>query len=269
MVGEAGYSFVPLELTSTVGGSMATTVGTVHGISDAPKQGKRLESWKDIANYLGRGLRTVRRWEQEEGLPIHRHVHRKQGTIWALAGEIDAWLRDRSGLGDLGTRHGNAHPSPGNGQGAISNGRGSRFRPVVIAVLPHRSLGDSSFDRHLAEGLAEALLSKISRLNQDRVRIVAYSTVMQYLQTGRSVTQLSRDFGVNYILETGGRVQDFHVRFIACLVNACDQIQLWTDSFELEIPSPLSMQQEVADKLINGLASRLGLPTARNGKPPH
>jgi hypothetical protein len=32
----------------------------------------RLDSWKEIASYLGRGVRTVQRWECEEGLPVHR-----------------------------------------------------------------------------------------------------------------------------------------------------------------------------------------------------
>ena len=36
----------------------------------------RLDSWKEIAAYLNRGVRTVRRWEREEGLPVHRHASR-------------------------------------------------------------------------------------------------------------------------------------------------------------------------------------------------
>ncbi len=35
----------------------------------------RLESWKEIAAYLGRDARTVRRWEKNEGLPVQRHFH--------------------------------------------------------------------------------------------------------------------------------------------------------------------------------------------------
>ena len=35
----------------------------------------RLDSWKEIAAYLGRGIRTVQRWEREEGLPVHRIAH--------------------------------------------------------------------------------------------------------------------------------------------------------------------------------------------------
>ncbi|MGA7766120.1 MAG: SUMF1/EgtB/PvdO family nonheme iron enzyme [Candidatus Sulfotelmatobacter sp.] len=50
----------------------------------------RLDSWKEIAAYLKRDERTVRRWERE-GLPVHRHMHKKQASIYAYRAEIDAW----------------------------------------------------------------------------------------------------------------------------------------------------------------------------------
>ncbi len=56
----------------------------------------RLESWKEIAAYLDRDVRTVRRWEKDEGLPIHRHVHGQRATIYAFPSEIDTWLEEKS-----------------------------------------------------------------------------------------------------------------------------------------------------------------------------
>ena len=56
---------------------------------------ERLDSWKAIAAYLNRDVRTVRRWETAEGLPVHRHVHAKKGTVYAYRAEIDAWLATR------------------------------------------------------------------------------------------------------------------------------------------------------------------------------
>jgi dienelactone hydrolase len=50
----------------------------------------RLDSWKEIAAYLKRDERTVRRWERE-GLPVRRHMHKKQASIYAYKAEIDAW----------------------------------------------------------------------------------------------------------------------------------------------------------------------------------
>jgi len=57
---------------------------------------KTLESWKQIAAYLDRSERTVRRWEASEGLPVHRREHEKQDTVFAFRHEIEAWTRRRT-----------------------------------------------------------------------------------------------------------------------------------------------------------------------------
>jgi hypothetical protein len=54
-----------------------------------------LDSWKQIAVYLHREVRTVQRWEKREGLPVHRQFHLNAGTVWAFKHEIDAWFKNR------------------------------------------------------------------------------------------------------------------------------------------------------------------------------
>src|SRR5947209_9124290 len=66
------------------------TVETKPGEPPASNNG-RLDSWKEIAVYLGRDVRTVQRWEKKEGLPVHRHIHEKLGTVYAYRSEIDVW----------------------------------------------------------------------------------------------------------------------------------------------------------------------------------
>src|SRR5277367_6708001 len=62
--------------------------------SEKPTEG-RLDSWKEIAAYLNRDVTTVQRWEKRETMPVHRHVHDKRGSVYALAPELDAWLESR------------------------------------------------------------------------------------------------------------------------------------------------------------------------------
>src|SRR5882762_11254468 len=57
--------------------------------------GRRLESWKEIASYLGRDVTTVRRWEKREGLPVHRLHHSKLGSVYAYTWELDTWRNER------------------------------------------------------------------------------------------------------------------------------------------------------------------------------
>lgn len=56
---------------------------------------KRLDSWKEIALYLDRDVRTAQRWEKREGLPVHRHFHEKASSVYAFKQEVDAWLKSR------------------------------------------------------------------------------------------------------------------------------------------------------------------------------
>ena len=56
---------------------------------------ERLDSWKEIAAYLNRDVTTVQRWEKREGMPVHRHLHNKMGSVYAFRAELDAWSRTR------------------------------------------------------------------------------------------------------------------------------------------------------------------------------
>jgi Tol biopolymer transport system component len=57
--------------------------------------GDRLDSWKEIAAYMRRDVKTVQRWEKREGMPVHRHVHDKMGSVYAFRSELDAWAEHR------------------------------------------------------------------------------------------------------------------------------------------------------------------------------
>ena len=66
-----------------------------------------LNSWKEIASYLGRGVRTVQRWEAQLGMPVHRpHGHLRSAVV-ALTTEVDEWLRTTPQL----RQNGSAHPA--------------------------------------------------------------------------------------------------------------------------------------------------------------
>lgn len=68
----------------------SSTSGSVENTSD------RLDSWKEIAAYLRRNVSTVQRWEKREGMPVHRHLHDKLGSIYAFRTDLDAWWQSRN-----------------------------------------------------------------------------------------------------------------------------------------------------------------------------
>ncbi len=93
---------------------------------DAPEPGaeQRLDGWKRIGAHLNRDVRTLRRWEENEGLPIRRLVHDKLATVYAYRSELDAWLRQR------GETPGHARNRNGN-----PNRRGAVVAAAAVAVL--------------------------------------------------------------------------------------------------------------------------------------
>jgi len=64
----------------------------------ASERDDQLDSWKEIAAYLKRGVRTVQHWEREAGLPVRRLATKKRGAVYAYKREIDAWREQRSSL---------------------------------------------------------------------------------------------------------------------------------------------------------------------------
>lgn len=61
-----------------------------------PLAGQRLDSWKEIAAFLGRAERTVKRWETERGLPVRRVPGGGRSAVFAYTNELADWLRGRS-----------------------------------------------------------------------------------------------------------------------------------------------------------------------------
>ncbi|HEV7551802.1 MAG TPA: response regulator [Candidatus Angelobacter sp.] len=57
-----------------------------------------LNSWKEVAQYVGRSERTIQRWEREFGFPVHRPAGKLRSSVIAVAAEIDEWIRKSPAL---------------------------------------------------------------------------------------------------------------------------------------------------------------------------
>jgi len=72
----------------------------------------RLDSWKEIAAYLNRDVKTAQRWEKREAMPVHRHLHDRMGSVYAFRTELNAWTRSRNLRAAHEQENGNAALSP-------------------------------------------------------------------------------------------------------------------------------------------------------------
>ncbi len=69
-------------------------------MSTVPIQRRELNTWKEVAEYLGITVRTAQNWEREQGLPIRRLAGPK-ARIWAFTDELDAWRENHAATAPL------------------------------------------------------------------------------------------------------------------------------------------------------------------------
>jgi tetratricopeptide (TPR) repeat protein len=100
---------------------------------------RRLDSWKDIAAYPNRTVRTAQRWERTDGLPVHRHEGHKRSSVYAFTAELDAWWKSQEGRLE---RNGTAAPASTFYRRAVASWLGAAARHrwltagvVVLAVV--------------------------------------------------------------------------------------------------------------------------------------
>ena len=110
---------------------------------DAQFRGTRLDSWKEIAAFLNRDIRTAQRWEKFEGLPIHRHRHDERGTAYAYSREIERWLEART----IRSRTAEAGAAPLEGNRTIATSPRKRPSAILIGGIVMVAIGSAAFAR--------------------------------------------------------------------------------------------------------------------------
>jgi len=95
-----------------------------------PLAGKRLDSWKEIASFFGRAERTVKRWETERGLPVHRVPGSGRGSVFAYSDELAEWLKGRSE--ELDSDDSTSGEAVASQSPAVSAANGEAPRPLPI-----------------------------------------------------------------------------------------------------------------------------------------
>jgi len=244
----------------------------------ADARGRRLESWKEIAAYLGRDVTTVRRWEKREGMPVHRHVHDKGGSVYAFSSELDAWLQSRKlrleeeDEGDKAETPVDAesdHKPKGTPQARLwlvvagmavlallsvtyvlirSHAGNSRQAKISsLAVLPLKNLSGDSTQEYLADGMTEALIGRLSGIRD--LRVISRTSVMRFKDTRLSVPEIARTLRVDAIVEGSVVREGSRIRVHAQLIRGATDEHIWSEEYPREYRSLLEVQEEVARRI--------------------
>ncbi len=261
--------------------------------SAQPPASERLETWKEIAVYLKRDPRTVQRWEKTEGLPVHRHLHDKLGTVYAFKSELDAWWNQRRvelesqcdeeiaadeapTMPHVSTERAAAAPVSfferhkllvGTLLGAALLTAGYAVvdqwltqvhrAKVKLAVLPLDNLNKDPSQEYFSDSLTEQMISELGRLQPDQLGVIAWTTVKTYKGSGKSIKQIGDELNVQYVLEGSVVRAGDRVRVNAQLIEVEDETHRRVEVFERPFTDILNLQNDLAVSVARSLALEL------------
>ncbi len=253
----------------------------------------RLDSWKEIAAYLKRDERTVRRWERE-GLPIHRHMHKKQASIYAHKAEIDVWWNNgRQRLEPPEPTSASKPFRPWLLAGLVAagilalvafNATGLRHRFLgksdastirSLAVLPLENLSRDPDQEYFADGMTEALTTELAQIGS--LKVISHTSVVQYKGTKKPLPQIAQELNVDAVIEGAVQRSGDKVEITVQLIQAPSDRHLWAKSYErglpdvLELaksyerglPDVLELQREVTHSITDEIRAKLTSPEER------
>ena len=236
-----------------------------------------LDSWKEIATYVKRDVSTVQRWEKREGMPVHRHVHERRGSVYAYSSELDAWLQSR-GLGLEQEKENRAEASEGEEAehrpkerhvsrrwlvlcgitvlGLVAatyittrSRTRSATRPKIqsLAVLPLRNLSGDPTQEYFSDGMTEAIIGRLSMIRG--LRVISRTSVMRYKDTHTSVPEIAKTLGVDAIVEGSVIREGGRIRVHAQLIRAATDEHFWSETYDRELGDALAFESEVAQAI--------------------
>jgi TolB-like protein/tetratricopeptide (TPR) repeat protein len=221
---------------------------------------------------------TVQRWEKRERMPVHRHVHAKRGSVYALAPELDAWLRGRRQ--SLAAQQEESEPKPdaivepaGQDRGAarwtrwvalagvgllslltaaylISHSRsGNAVQPKIrsLAVLPLKNLSGDPNQEYLSDGMTDALIDRLSRMHN--LRVISRTSVMRFKNPQQSVPEIARMLNVDAVVEGSVMRQDNRIRVTAQLIRGATDEHFWSERFDRDLRDVFAVQSELAETI--------------------
>jgi TolB-like protein len=245
----------------------------------APGGDDRLESWKEIAAYLKRDVRTLHRWEASEGLPVHRHAHAERGSVYAYKSELEAWRRNRKFAGQSAEQVSSAAaPRPRQrvltyaalGLAILSavaaaayfakNQALSARRPggrAILVVLPFENLSHQPEEDYLSDGLTDELITELGGLDPQQLGVIARTSALHYKGIDKSAAQVGKELGVNYVVEGTVRREGNRVLVAVKLVQASDETNLWAGRYERDVRDISQFDDDVARDLARNIQIQL------------
>src|SRR5437660_1971439 len=245
----------------------------------ADARGRRLESWKEIAVYLGRDVTTVRRWEKREGLPVYRLLHSRLGSVYAYTTQIDTWRDKRvpapsSEAAEAGTVSEVVRSKTHLGTKAavvalalvIAGGlfwivrERSAIQPASasggirsLVVLPLQNFSGTPEQDYLSDGMTEALIARLSTIRA--LRVISRTSAMQFKGTRKTVPAIGKELNVDAVIEGSVLRSGDKIRVTVQLIRADTDEHLWSGTYDRELQDVLALQSAVPQGIAGHIES--------------
>jgi TolB-like protein/Flp pilus assembly protein TadD len=129
---------------------------------------------------------------------------------------------------------------------------------IMLAVLPFLNLSGLEEQDYFSDGLTEEMTTQLSRLNPERLGVIARTSAMRFKGSAETVEEIGRQLHVNYVLEGSVRRAKSRVRIAAQLIDVSDQTHVWAESYERDVGDALALQSEVARVVAGEIQVKLG-----------
>ncbi len=203
----------------------------------------RLDSWKEIASYFKREVRTVQLWEKNEGLPVHRHFHKQLGSVFAFRSEIEEWGQQVSRR-----RLGIAQDAP---ELTTTPTAAAVEDRVIIRVLPLQNAAVDASNQGLCEAIAAKTIPALERLNPDHLVIFCSSSATQSEQelAGPHSANKRADYVLTWTLQEEG--DGLTVKVSLLLADA--ELPTWSRMFRCHLDDHEGTSSYIADQIVQCL----------------
>jgi len=119
-------------------------------------------------------------------------------------------------------------------------------RKIMLVVLPFENLSGDEEQEYFSDGLTEEMITQLSRLNPERLAVIARTSAMMFKGTRKRIGEIGKELGVNYVLEGSVRRAGNRLRISAQLILVADETHVWAESYERSVGDVLMVQSEVA-----------------------
>lgn len=137
-------------------------------------------------------------------------------------------------------------------------GRATPPRIHSLVVLPLRNLSGDSAQEYFAEGMTEALITRLGKTGG--LRVISHTSAMHYKGTRETLPEIARQLNVDAVVEGTVLRAGNRVRITAQLVEASTDRHLWAETYERDLGDVLALQDDVARAITNEVRSKLSPP---------